>query len=315
MVNIKAIKNNIRKDQKLYNAIRKFIGIFYITNNIRYLLATKNKKNVYYDGLLKTKAGRVINTNFGDDLNQYLFEYISKKKFIFINFSYLIKTFEHYIMIGSNLDHCDLNNTIIYGSGIMNPNNKIIGNPNKIISVRGPKTREVLIKNGINCKENYGDPALLLPVFYQKVVEKKYKYGIIFNNGTNLKTVGDLYRDLLLRDDIKIIDVVNYNNWIDVIDEILECKSIISESLHGLIVAESYGIPNVWVEFIEHPDYWDFKYYDYYYSINKKDEKILHFKSIDDLNFINKKIIEWKRGEIDYDNLLSFYPFEVVTDV
>ena len=65
-----------------------------------------------------------------------------------------------------------MDNKIVYGTGAMNPNWKIIGKPNKIISVRGPKTRQVFVSNGIYCPECYGDPVLLLPVFYKKNVEK-----------------------------------------------------------------------------------------------------------------------------------------------
>ncbi|MFQ8823549.1 MAG: polysaccharide pyruvyl transferase family protein [[Ruminococcus] lactaris] len=41
-----------------------------------------------------------------------------------------------------------------------------------------------------------------------------------------------------------------YENWTDIIDLICSCKMVLSESLHGLIVAESYSIPSVWVEII-----------------------------------------------------------------
>ena len=84
---------------------------------------------------------------------------------------------------------------------------------------------------------------------------------------------------------------------------------MISESLHGLIVAETYGIPNVWVEFIQHPDYWDFKFDDFYGSIGK-DERIIKIKRVDDVEKACKKIETWKRGNIDYEKLKSLFPFQ-----
>lgn len=110
--------------------------------------------------------------------------------------------------------------------------------------------------------------------------------------------------------DLHVINIANYSEWTDVIDEICSCDYIISESLHGLITAETYGVPNVWVEFIDHPDYWNFKFLDFYESINK-DEKIIQLQKGIDLEYIEAKINNWKKGNIDYKNLLELYPFDI----
>lgn len=54
--------------------------------------------------------------------------------------------------------------------------------------------------------------------------------------------------------------------WRKVIDQITKCRRIISTSLHGLIVAEAYGIPAVWLsDKIPHT-----KYQDYYLSTGRE---------------------------------------------
>jgi len=44
---------------------------------------------------------------------------------------------------------------------------------------------------------------------------------------------------------IHLIKLRGYQHWLNIIDEILACKYVVPESLHGLIVSESYGIPNL----------------------------------------------------------------------
>ena len=78
-----------------------------------------------------------------------------------------------------------MKNVTIYGSGIKNPSIRLIGKPQKIYSVRGPKTREILLENHIDCPPNYGDPALLLPMFYHPSISKKYEFGFIPNEATS----------------------------------------------------------------------------------------------------------------------------------
>ena len=249
--------------------------------------------------------------NWGDDLNKYLFEYISSIKIVNLPFSKVIKykNLEVYSLIGSVLSFYKIENKIVYGTGTMNPNWPILGNPEKIISVRGPKTRQVLVDNGINCPENYGDPVLLLPIFYKGDVKKSDKIGVIFNMGSGIVNIEGIL-SYFKGYEIKIISMTKYKRWTDVVDEICSCQFIISESLHGLIVAETYGIPNVWVEFVNHPDYWDFKYKDFYESIGKN-ENIISIKSEDNIDILFEKIKHWKKGNIDYKKLIDLYPFEI----
>lgn len=66
-----------------------------------------------------------------------------------------------------------------------------------------------------------------------------------------------------------------------------------------MIVAEIYGIPNVWVAFKDHPDYWNFKIEDYYGSI-VKEERIIKLKDIVATEVNKRKIDKWGKGNIEY---------------
>ena len=60
------------------------------------------------------------------------------------------------------------------------------------------------------------------------------------------------------------------------IDEIVNSKLVISGSLHGIIIAESYGVPAILMSNILDPIDGDlFKYKDWYYSTGRKEFPIV----------------------------------------
>lgn len=72
--------------------------------------------------------------------------------------------------------------------------------------------------------------------------------------------------------DVRLIDVRLRDPWA-VVDEIARATVVVSSSLHGLIVADAYGIPNVWVP--SNP--WmaakgAFKFRDYFAAVGRRDE-------------------------------------------
>ena len=157
---------------------------------------------------------------------------------------------------------------------------------------------------------------MLLPLVYKPQIKNDERIGIIPHYRT-LETnwlEDEWISDLKKNNEIVVIDMSKYENWTDIIDLICSCKMVLSESLHGLIVAESYSIPSVWVEIIPHnlPWEWDFKFNDFYCSIEKKGTSCI--KVYDDsysIKEILRKVNDWKIGTIDYDSILKVFPFEI----
>ena len=113
--------------------------------------------------------------NWGDKINVDIIEFASGKKAS----NCLLAKRKHILGIGSILITAT-ENSIIWGSGFLSEHQTVKSKPYKVCSVRGPHSRAMLLAQGIDCPEIYGDPALLLPRLYSpSKIEKKFKLGIV----------------------------------------------------------------------------------------------------------------------------------------
>jgi pyruvyltransferase len=200
--------------------------------------------------------------NYGDMLSVYLVQKISRMGVQFVHPKkqpWLKRNKKHYVVIGSILQHAT-KHSIVWGSGIISKEYPI--DPADFRAVRGPQTRNHLLRIGYNCPEIYGDPALLLPNYFNPKIPRKYEIGII-PHYNDFKDVSERYRDVA---GIKVINMMTLNVE-KTTSEILECEKIISSSLHGVIIPHSYGIPALWVEFSDRIFGDGIKYKDYYESV------------------------------------------------
>ena len=258
----------------------------------------------------KINFGKGDYENYGDLLSKYLAEKISGKKVKWYNTKKkrLINK-KHYLSIGSIISHAN-KYSVIWGSGIISQEDVAVDA--EYISVRGPKTRDYLLQFGLNVPAIYGDPAILLPRYYNPEISKIYNTSII-PHYVDLQEVNNNLSDTstniinLLTNDIELTT-----------DEILSSKRIISSSLHGVIVAHTYGIPALWVKLSDKLSGDDIKFYDYFESVGlnvktclkllpeeltaeKIDSLFIHYA---DISLPNKDIINKLS-----DKLLSVCPF------
>ena len=250
--------------------------------------------------------GYAESRNFGDALNVPLIEYLSLKKVSFAKFlpKIIIQNDISYAVIGSILQWSQ-DNCVVWGAGFISENKIRVVKPKKIYAVRGPLTRKIFLDNYIECPEIYGDPALLLPFIYCPIIQKKYEVGFIphfMNKNSEYVKHYENIQDCIVLD---ILERVDYKVFVD---KILSCNYIVTSSLHGLIVAHSYNIPVLWVQYSVELIGGKFKFDDYLLSVNKD--------SIEPL-FVNKfysvkeyiGLMDTQKINFDYIKLVQSCPF------
>lgn len=239
--------------------------------------------------------------NWGDYIAPVLVKYLSGEETSFVKSEGFTDEDDVFAVVGSILSWQQKPNLQVWGPGFMCDGQSMLVKPKKVYAVRGPLTRELLLKQGVECPEVYGDPALLLPKFYFPKVEKKYKLGIIPH-------YVDKDHNWLKKIDsnVKIIDICN--ETYKFIDELLECEMILSSSLHGVIAADAYGIPNMWIKMSDKVGGNGFKFKDYFMSVGRE-YKCYLINDDSNLQDVVSEIPEYK-FEIDLDLLISSCPFK-----
>lgn len=196
--------------------------------------------------------------NFGDYLSLKIVERIVGGEVKIVEHSDLSECKMKLVALGSVLVMARTND-VIWGTG-MNGKRMDLKSYKfttlDVRAVRGPMTRDFIVQNfDIECSEVYGDPALLLPYLFPEFKKKqnpKFPYIIIPH-----------YSEIEMFPKSQYPNVVYpTERWSDVIRKILDSEFVISSSLHGIIVAEAYGIPARYLRITDHEPL--FKYQDYY---------------------------------------------------
>lgn len=194
--------------------------------------------------------------NVGDLVSGYLVSRISGKGF----YKAHTRMLPHLSAVGSTLGVVS-KMTHVWGSGLIDGKLSSRGLlRNKVHALRGHNTLNEVnryFSSSIKCP--LGDPAILMPEYYDKDMPKKYKFGLVphFDEYEKiLSLVGDYSAEII------VIDVKQ--SPVSFIDELRSCEIIASSSLHGLILADSYELPSVWFSASEKLIGGNWKFLDYF---------------------------------------------------
>ena len=286
---------------------------FRLFGMIRFLLLDVFFSTTVVNACVYTVFGKIKHFNLGDDLNYFLVKKMQSRRVVILRDSIMNRIpfgkKENYLIIGSTVSFLTNRRTCVWGAGVVDDKEPLKEKPLKVYAVRGPLTRRYLLENGVDCPPIYGDPALLVKFFYKPQEKKKYKLGIIPHYADYSSAKFD---SLKKNPEILFIKMNGYKSVEDVISKISSCQLILSSSLHGLIISESYGIPNIWMKVSDSIRGGSFKYLDYYESINIHDAEPYVFSGNESIEGLLKLSSKYKKGNIDLKPLIDASPFEIL---
>jgi len=242
--------------------------------------------------------------NVGDALNVELIEFISNKKVVKTPST---KIFKHLCGVGSVLSSMN-HNSIVWGSGFISENAiEQVVSLGDVRAVRGYYSKNKLqekFKQSLNVA--LGDPALLLPKIFKAADSKEHEFGLVLHYIDKEHPILDIVKKI----NGKVIDVGL--SVPEFVNELTQCKSIISSSMHGLIIADAYNIPNQRIILSDNIVGGDFKYMDYYSTTNQPDAKGILIKNdfTKDTILETLKLASVKRTTVDLELLYNAFPHD-----
>lgn len=268
---------------------KKFINfVDYI--KLKHLTKAKNIEQEYCKVLKKYIDLRLYTSvaanNLGDMLNYYLLEHYHKM--------YLRAYIEdaNLVAIGSVLDKLysksrgdyDISQEVrVLGSGFISDFKTYKSAKSKTRHEFSRKLNILALRGNVSkkrCEEELGekldiplgDPGLLANrLIDSNSITKQYDVGIIPHYAD--KGVEHLKNINLHKYNFKIIDISG--DTINTLKEIASCKVVLSSAMHGLIAADSFGIPNKWLKLSDNVFGGDYKFTDYYSVFNISNPKPL----------------------------------------
>lgn len=211
-------------------------------------------KLFYWDGV----------PNFGDLISPWLVELISGRQTVNVR---RLPGAVGLAAIGSLLTMID-RPLHIWGVGSISPLGRTQHNrirhfpPIKIHAVRGKLTREACSSIGWNTPSIVGDPALTLPLLYTPDSIHTQSICVCLHFSHTM-----LFDTTEHNSSISFVNVRHPPRH--VVDQIAAAKVCISSSLHGLVVAQAYDIPYVWLHVDREPlSGTNFKFHDFFSTLS-----------------------------------------------
>jgi len=191
--------------------------------------------------------------NFGDELNRYIWEHYFPNFFnedsskVFFGIGTILRAAKKYYPNSE---------IVIFGSGAHSESQKLEANFN-VLFVRGPLTAKAL---GIN--KWITDPGILTSKVFISKKEKTYRFSYM----PHFSTDNNYYKQVIEKLGIQYISPKLPVE--EVIKKINKTEILITEAMHGAIVADTYRVP--WIPVKSYQSFNYFKWNDWTQSMNIK---------------------------------------------
>lgn len=207
---------------------------------------------VYLSWATKISSNPFI--NFGDELSYFITRHLISAH-IPIKHAHFDSKYEKICSIGTILHNFTKGKTYVWGTGFDKCSTKARADlaPLDIFATRGEHTANHLHTLGYPIVKVFGDPGLLINKYIVKPKTPKYKLGIIphYSNANivNNRIIDHTFPCFKSNDEaVSIISPKTLSDTMSVLDKILSCEFILSQSIHGCIVADAMGIPNLFYQ-------------------------------------------------------------------
>ncbi len=161
------------------------------------------------------------------------------------------------------------NGDVVWGAGVNAKTWVRNLETNKLIDVRlvrGPLTKAAILQHGITCPDRFGDPVLAFPMLFQQEIDAAAEVAgerfpnakVLYIPNLNDERFADQRQ---VQNDPRVSYLSPGEDPFVIAHLISRAEVVISSSLHGLVLADAFGVPSrpvlSWFEPL-------FKYLDYY---------------------------------------------------
>ncbi len=211
----------------------------------------------------------------------------------------------HVLGVGSNTFMANAHSTL-WGCGVLN---RQVGlqdlAPHQIRALRGRHSADVLVAHGTAVPDiPLGDPGIFAAELLRRQglgPRRRSRVVVVPHHGSIRNPA---FADMAQMDGVTVIDTLN-NDW-GLLQDIAGADIVVSESLRGLIYAESFGKPSVWISNNEDPS-WTFKFQDWFSTTFNPQLRPAQITG--DIARLTRQA-ELRYSKIDRDQLLASFPHD-----